>query len=276
MSRSAPLIPAEPPLARSPAAGPPKPTCDRYADAVHARRRELHAQLLLLTPGHRAGLRDALLAARAAAAAEAAEALAELRREIDLHLRRRPHPALPVLVTAAVRSIEDTAHRRWSSRARAAVRRAAADRGLPLPSRRPVLPPTPPPAVAAPPPRPVGIVDVLADGGAWRLAVLPLAAAPLTGPAGPAVLLPAVGAGALVLCAALRARRAAVEGARLQAWCLGLLAETRSRLDTELRHRTVVLCAEAGTHLDSSLTRRRAVLDAELRLLAAEVPGVPA
>ncbi|MDN5750873.1 MAG: hypothetical protein L0H64_20595, partial [Pseudonocardia sp.] len=207
---------------------------DRYADAVRARRRELHDQLLLLTPGHRAGLRDSLLPARAAAAAEAADALAELAREVDLHLHRGGHRALPPMVAAAVGSIGYAAHRRWSGEARGAVRRLAADRGLPLPPRWPVLPPVPPPAPAAPPPRPVGLVDVLTDTGAWRLAVLPLAAAPLTGLAGPAVLLPAVGAGVLVLCAALRARRAAAERARARTWCAELLAGTRTRIDAEL------------------------------------------
>lgn len=249
---------------------------NRYVDAVHARRRELREQRGLLTGGHRAGLRDALLLARAAAGAEAADALADLRREIDGHLRGPAGTGLHAEVAAAAQAVGDAAHRRWSGQARGAARRVAADRGLPLPPRWPALPPAPPPTAAPPPPHPVGLVDVLADAGAWRLAVLPLAVAPLTGLAGPAVLLPAVGAGVLVLWTVVRARRAAAERARLRTWCADLLTDTRARIDAELARRTTALVINAGTHLDTALARRRAALDAELAVLAPQAPGAPA
>lgn len=240
---------------------------DRYADAVAARRRELRDQQRLLAGGLRTELRDALVHARATAAAGAAADLTDLRHELDAR-----HG--PALVVAAVREVEAHAYERWAETAGEAVFRTALHRELP------VCPPVPAggPVVAAgpPPPRPVRLADVLADAGTWRLAVLPLAVAPLTGPAGPAVLLPALGAGVLVLVAVVRGRHAAARRARMRSWSTEVLAEARARIDVELGRRTAALAADAGTVLDAALAGRRVAVEAELALLTTGVSGAPA
>lgn len=234
---------------------------DRYADAVLDRRRELREQLDLLTG--RPQLRDALALARAATTAELISALAELRREIDAQPTR---PDLWKQAAAAARAVAEHAHREWGVQARGAARRVAADHGLPLPARWPAVPPAPSPPPDPAGPRPVGFGDVAADAGAWRLAVLPLVVAPLTGLAGPAVALPAVGAAIMILAVAVRVRRAAVERERMRQWAAELLGDTRARVDVEVVARTGVLVADS--QLDRALARRRAVLEAELARLA--------
>ncbi|MBW0137582.1 hypothetical protein I4I81_25455 [Pseudonocardia abyssalis] len=206
-------------------------------------------------PG-RTDLRDALAAARTGTLAEAAAHLADVRRALD------GHPA--AAVSAAARAIETAAYARWADRAVGAERGTAADRGVFLP----VPPDDPPPAPVPDPPIPprARIVEVLADAGAWRLAVLPLAA--LSGFAGPAVLLPALGGAVLVLVAAVRARRAGVDRARLHRWGTDLLAVTHARVDAELTRRTAARATTATARLDAALAHRRAEIDAELTLLA--------
>jgi hypothetical protein len=246
-----------------------RPMPDRYADAVAARRSELRDQERLLGPGLRTELRDALVLARAAAMAGSASDLADLRRQIDVR-----HD--PALVVAAARAVEGQAYGRWAAAAAEAVFRVALHRELPVPLPAPAAGPVA--ADPPPPPRPVRMVDVLADAGAWRLAVLPLAVAPLTGSAGPAVLLPAVAAGVLVLAVVLHTRRAALGRARLRAWSAELVTATQTRIDVELGRRTAVLAAQAGPQLDGASARRRAAVRAELALLAPEeeVSGAPA
>ncbi|QJY45997.1 hypothetical protein [Pseudonocardia broussonetiae] len=131
--------------------------------------------------------------------------------------------------------------------------------------------------MAAPAPPRTRVVEVLADAGTWRLAVLPLAVAPLSGFAGPAVLLPAVGAAVLVLVAVVRARRAAADRARLHRWGTDLLAAAHARLDAELARRTAVRTTAAAARLDAALARCRAEAGAELALLtpAREAADVP-
>ncbi|GAA3248155.1 hypothetical protein GCM10017691_58080 [Pseudonocardia petroleophila] len=233
---------------------------DRYADAVRARRHELRALRALLVPA-RTDLRDALAAARTGALTEAAARFAEVRRDLD------GHP--PAAVSAAARAIEAAAHAGWADRAVAAERGTGADRGVALP-----VPPDdpPPPAAPDPPvPRRARVVEVLADAGAWRLAVLPLAA--LSGVAGPAVLLPALGGAVLVLVAVVRSRRAAVDRARARRWGTDLLAVTHARIDAELTRRTAARASAATARLEAALDRRRAEIDAELALLAPREPA---
>lgn len=257
---------------------------DRFADAVRARRHELRAELALLTPA-RADLRDALAAARATALAQAAADLADVRRTLD------GHPA--GAVAAAARAVAVAACADWSERAVAAERGTAADRGLALPA--PPDDPPPPPVPDPSPPRRTRAVEALADAGTWRLAVLPLAVAPLSGVAGlsgfaglpgfaglsgfagPSVLLPAAGAAALVLVAVVRSRRAAADRARLHRWGTDLLAAAHARLDAELTRRTAARTTAAGARLDAALARRRAEVGAELALLtpAREAVDVP-
>lgn len=231
---------------------------DRYADAVRARRHELRAQRALLTPG-RAALRDALAAARAATLARAAADLADVRRELD----RAPRAA--AAVAGAARAVESAAHRRFTDLAVAAERGTAADRGVALP----VPPDDPPPPAAPDPPGPrrTRVWEALADAGTWRPALLPLALAPLTGFAGPSVALPAAGAAVLVLMAAVRSRRAAADRARLLRWSTDLLADTRTRIDTELARRTVAAAAAGAVRLDTALAARRRAVEAELTAL---------
>lgn len=238
---------------------------DRFGDAVRARRRELQEQRALLRGSARTALRDALAAARTATLADAAADLADLRREID------GHP--PAAVGAAARAVEVAAHARWAERAVAAERGTAADRGVVLP----VPPDEPgPDRVADPPvPRRTGPGTALAEAGVWRLAGLPLVVAPLSGFAGPAVLLPALGAAVLVLLAVVRSRRAATDRARLHRWSTELLAATHARIDAELTRRAAARAAAAGARLDAALTERRAAVESEIALLTPEVRDAP-
>lgn len=237
---------------------PHLPGPDRFADAVRARRRELHDRRALLRGSPRTALRDALAAARTATLADAAADLADLRRELD------GHPA--VAVAAAARAVEEAAHARWAERAVAAERGTAADRGVAVP----VPPDDPGPPRGADPPVPprTGLGTVLGDAAAWRLAVLPLAVAPLSGFAGPPVLLPAVGAAVLVLVAVVRTRRAATDRERLHRWSTDLLAATHARIAAELTRRTLARATEAGARLDAALATCRAAVDAEIALLS--------
>lgn len=247
---------------------------DRYADAVTARRAELRAQERLLGPGIRAELRDALVLVRAAAAAGVAAAFSDLSHEIDAHLDRAQAHPLPTLVGEAVAAIEEQSHRRWAEEARTAMLRVALHRELPV---LPAVPDREPgPGAGRRPPRRVRTVDVLADAGAWRLAVLPLVVAPLTGFAGPAVLWPAIGLGVLVLVAVIRARRAVAERARVRRWCDEVLAASGARIDAELGRRTARLLAHVAPLLEAALVRRLGAITAELALLAPEVSDAPA
>ncbi|WP_300018327.1 hypothetical protein [Pseudonocardia sp.] len=240
---------------------------DRYAEAVAARRAELRGRERLLGPGLRAELRDALVLARAGAAAATAADLTDLRHQIDVR-----HD--PALVVDAARAVEVRAYARWAAAAGEAVLRVALHRELPV--QWPVAVEPPGRALPQPPP-PVRVLDVVADAGAWRLAVLPVAVAPLTGPAGPAVLLPALGAGVLVLATVLGARRAALRRARMRSWSAELLVALQARIDAELGRRTAALAADVGPVLEAAAARRRADVRAELALLAPrEVSGAPA
>lgn len=239
---------------------------DRFGDAVRARRRELQEQRTLLRGSARTTLRDALAAARTATLADAAADLADLRRELD------GHPA--AAVAAAARAVEETAHVRWAERAVAVERGIAAGRGVAVP----VPPDDPAPSrVTAPPvPRRTGLGAVLGDAGSWRLAVLPLAVAPLSGFAGPPVLLPALGAAVLVLVAVVRTRRDAADRERLHRWSTDLLAATQARIAAELTRRALSRATGAGARLDAALATRRTAVDAEIALLSPEDCDAPA
>lgn len=239
---------------------------DRYADAVRARRLELHAQRALLTGGHRADLRVRLALARIACTAELAEELAALGRQLRTHVERadrRGRARLPGEAAAAAQRLADDARRRRADAVLPAVRRLAAERGL-LPGLHWPRPPAPPGPVALPGPADGDGADPVAP---WRV-VVPLAGLP-------AVVLPAVGlptlvpialAAALVLAAVTR--RAAADRARLRAWAVDVPAALRTRLVAELEGWLVELERVAGAELDAAAARRRAAIDAELRALA--------
>lgn len=239
---------------------------DRYADAVRARRLELHAQRALLTGGHRAELRVRLALARIAGAAELAEEVAALGREVRAHVERadrRGRARLPRDVAAAAQRLADDAHRRRVDAVLPAVRRLAAERGL-LPALRWPEPPAPPDPVPLPGPVDVDGVDQVAP---WRV-VVTLAGLP-------AVVLPAVGLPALVPLAlavafllAVLTCRASAHRARLRGWAADVPAALRARLVAELERWLVELERVAGAELDAAAARRRAEIDAELLALA--------
>jgi hypothetical protein len=250
----------------------PAPAPDRYGDAVRARRRELRERRALLVPGHRAALRDALLLARSGARTAAAAELAALRREADAHLAGPRHRALGALLPAAVAVVEHRVQEVWAHEARAAVRRTAADRGIRLPARWPEAPRPPSARATAPAPDRPRSAATLADPGVWRTAVFPLAVASLAvavgaTTAGPALLLPAAGAGVGVLVVAVRHRRAVLDRTRLRRWCDELLDAAATDLDAATAHAATALAATAGAELDTAVERHRAALEAELTLL---------
>jgi hypothetical protein len=112
----------------------------------------------------------------------------------------------------------------------------------------------------------------------WRTAALPLVVASLAvavgaTAAGPALLLPAAGAGAGVLVVAVRHRRAVLDRARLRRWCDDLLDAVAADLDAGLAHAATALAAGAGADLDAAVGRHRAALDAELVLLTTGAGG---
>lgn len=256
---------------------------DRYADAVRARRSELHAQRRLLTGGHRTDLRHRLALARLCATADADAALAELARETRAHLDGADRPVLerlPALLSAAVGDLVAALHAEEASGLRPALRRIATERSLRMDPGWPQLAaPRLRPAPATPP-APIGTARSLlagaADGAAlWRLALFPLVVLPLLGlPAfgGPRLAPLAVGAGLAAVALAARSGRIGADRARLRRYADDVLANTRAELQVDLGRRHLELGRTAGAALDAAVTRRRAELEAELALLAADRP----
>ena len=278
-----PAPPARPVAAR--------PAPDRYADAVRGRRAELRAARAALLGGHHAALRSGLAAGRLAASAELATALAaldsELRHHVD-HADRAGRAALPDGVAGAVDRLAARSGERWAAAVLPPVRRAATVHGL-----GPVVPwPGPgeradpvtallrrPPAVALPvPDPPPGAVRALLAGataGAGRLALLPAAVLPAVGLpvlGGPSAVPLAVGLGLALLVAAVRARRAAADRARLRRWGAEVVSTVRAALETELARRLLEVERLVVAELDDAAARRRAQIDRALAELAPE-PG---
>ena len=187
---------------------------DRYADAVRARRAELRALRELLAGGHRAELRTELATVKVAVAAQLGAALIAVAREFRGQVERadrRTRAVLPELLLAEVENALARERHAGLAAAAAAVRRTAGARSVPFdpmwpapgrgsPRRR--LPEPPP---LEPPP---GAARALLTGvaGSWRLALVPLAALPVVGIAGPALLPLAVGTGVAAVLAAGPAR----------------------------------------------------------------------
>ncbi|MHA6797208.1 hypothetical protein ACVGVM_27390 [Pseudonocardia bannensis] len=255
---------------------------DRYADAVRSRRGELRAERLRLIGGHRAEIRTSLALTRLVVAAELAATMAALGREIREHVVRADRAGrrrLPGLVAAAVDRAEAELERAVAGVALPSVRRIAAERsvladltvaGITPSGTRPRVSATLP--VPEPP---VGALRALllagSSGGAWRLAVLPVAGLPVLGlPAlgGVAVLPLAAALGLVALAATAWARWVAADRARLGRWTAEALAVARSGLEAELGRRLLDLEQRAGAALDVAVARRRADVDAELRGLA--------
>lgn len=259
---------------------------DRYADAVRARRVELRARREQLTGGHRHELRSALALSRLGAADEAAALLAGLAGEVrayvegaDAVARRR----VPALVGAALDQVVPELHAAWAAAVRPAVRRIATERGA-VPEPGWPRPPGPGPLRPAAAPAPVGtaramLADVVHGAVLWRLvlpllAVLPLAGLPAFG--GPVLAPLAAATAVVVVAAAVRSRRAAVDRARLHRYTADVLAAARAALDADLARRVLELDRVAGAALDVAVARRRHDVDAELRLLAPDrVAGEP-
>ncbi|NMH98974.1 hypothetical protein [Pseudonocardia acidicola] len=262
---------------------------DRYADAVRGRRAELRAQRLLLAGGHRAEIRTSLALTRLTLTAEVSTALAELGREIRVHVDRAGRAGrrrLPVLLVGALDCVEANIGHRLIALALPPLRRIAAERSVPaddLPLRitpsggrigvSAGVPRPDPPAGAA---RALLLAGASGGAGAWRLGVLSAVGLPVLGlPAlgGPAVLPLAAGLGLAALAATVWARRVALDRARLGRWAAEALAVARAGLEAELGRRLLDLEQRAGAALDAAVARRRAEVDAELRALA---PGVDA
>ncbi len=258
------------------------PAPDRYADAVRARRAELRAHRALLLGGHRAEWHGRVAALRLAASAELSAALADLGRELCRHADRADgagRARLPRLAGAAVDALAASAVDRLAAAVLAALRRIAAERGVPWPGSPTVaaIAGARPPPVPLPAPEPLpGTVRALLLGGTWRVALLPAAAVPTVG-------LPALGGraalpSALVLAvaglvAAARVQRCAAERAALRRWAADVVSAARGGLEAELGRRLLELDRVAGAVLDEAVARRLREVDAELREIAAEPEG---
>jgi hypothetical protein len=250
---------------------------DRYADAVRARRAELRALRELLAGGHRAELRTELATVKVAVAAQLGAALIAVAREFRGQVERadrRTRAVLPELLLAEVENALARERHAGLAAAAAAVRRTAGARSVPFdpmwpapgrgsPRRR--LPEPPP---LEPPP---GAARALLTGvaGSWRLALVPLAALPVVGIAGPALLPLAVGTGVAAVLAAGRARAVAHERVRLRQWADEVLAGARARAEVDLVAAFLELERAAGADLDAAVARRRAEVEAALAALAA-------
>jgi hypothetical protein len=249
---------------------------DRYADAVRARRAELRALRELLAGGHRAELRTELATVKVAVAARLGAALTAAAREFRGQVERadrHTRAVLPELLLAEVADALARERHAGLAAAAAAVRRTAAARSVPF---DPAWPAggrgsprrwiTDPPPLDGPP----GAARALLAGvaGSWRLALVPLAALPVVGIAGPALLPLAVGTGIAAVVAAGRARAVAHERARLRQWAEEVLAGTRARADAELVAGFLELERTAGADLDAAVAQRRGEVESELAELA--------
>jgi hypothetical protein len=259
---------------------------DRYANAVRARRAELRAERELLGGGHRGELRTALALSRVLAGAESAIAVAELRRQVGVHLDRTDRAGrrrTPELLAAALDETARVLHSSWAAALRPALLRIATERALPLGADWPRLPSYRSlPAPAAPPDtssrhRLPGVAHGMAHGlTLWRLLVIPLAVLPMWGlPAlGGVTLAPlAAGGGLAALLLAAHAGVAAAERAQLRRHAEAVLGAAAVAMEADLGRRLLELERTAAAVLDAAVARRRAAVDAGLGELAAQVRG---
>ncbi|HVL82956.1 MAG TPA: hypothetical protein VM367_01485 [Pseudonocardia sp.] len=268
--------------ASMPAPPVPAPPPDRYADAVRARRAELAGLRALLARGHRGELRSRLALARITASAGLATELAAFGRELRACIDAadgRSRTALPDAVGGAVPELVASA-REHTAGALAAVRVLAAERGLLPDLCWPATPATGPlpalPAPEAPATAARALVDLVGAAGPWRV-VLPVAGLPILG--APALGRPAavpllLAASVLVVGLGVRARRVALDRARLHRWTVEVLAALRTALGAELDRWFVEVERAAGGDLDTRAAARLAEVDAELAALAPDRAGV--
>jgi hypothetical protein len=252
---------------------------DRYADAVRARRAELRDVRARLAGGHRGELRSCLALSRLAAAGDAAAALAALRGEVAVHVRRGDRQArelLPARLQRAVAEVAASVAASWGEGLLPPLRRMAAERGLVMEPGWPSLPAARtvrvPQAPEPPEPLPSFVTGVVEGAALWRPALLPLAALPLLGlPAlgGPALLPLALGTGVAAVVTAGAARRTAARRARLHRGAEQVLGAAAAAIDADLDRRSIELERAAGAALDAAVLRRRGEVERELARLAA-------
>lgn len=247
---------------------------DRYADAVRARRAELRAARDGLAGLHR-DLRSALTIVRLAACAELADAAAHLGVEAGAYLRcsgRQERARFPAALLDGAERLRAWAGPRREGAVRAAARRVATRRGIPLDAAWPVLgdDPVRPLRVA---PAELGRTTWSSISSGWRAALLPAASLPLTGlpiaSPGAVVATTAVGLGAAVLVGGHQS--ATAERARLRRWTDEVLLAVRADGEAALA-RLVLRVEQAAAELESAVATRRGRLETELAELA---PGSP-
>ncbi|MGD9525294.1 hypothetical protein [Pseudonocardia sp.] len=243
---------------------------DRYADAVRARRAELRAARDRLAGVHR-DLRSALTIARLGASAEFADATGRLAAEARAFLKaaeRRERARFPAVLLDAAERLRAWAAPRRAGTVRAAARRVATRRGIPVGAAWPVLADDPPRPLPAPATEPGGSPWSSIAGG-WRAALLPAATLPLTGLSvaspGAVVATSALGLGAAVLVGGHQS--ATAERARLRRWSDEVLLAVRADGDAALA-RMVLRIEQAAGELDAAIAAARAGIDAELAELA--------
>lgn len=253
---------------------------DRYAEAVRARRAELGSARAELATGHRGELRAALALARLAATAELVAEVARLGRQAQAYLdrcSRRERCRFPVLMLAAVDDLQHWMSGRRLATVRAATRRVARRRGVPIEPGWPAAGERHP----APKPTSPGPAGSLWSGvvRGWRVALLPAAALPLVGlpvVAGSSTILIAVVLGIVAAAVVGNHHAAVADRARLRRWCDEILIAVRADGEAALAGLLIQLEQTAGTDLDTAVARLRAEVDAEIAAIASapsEVAG---
>jgi hypothetical protein len=260
---------------------------DRYAEALSARRSELHAQRRA-AESPRVALRAELALVTVASRADLPAALRVLRDSAGPWLRTAP-ARLPAMLAPALAALRVSVVDAAAARGEAAVLRVAGAVSGPEPVPADLLGPSVAQRVhpvdhrSAPDlpavPRRVGWVEALVrsgGGGAVRVALVLAAGAPALGltVAGGRILLPLTIGLAVAAVALLAAhRRRAVERERWARWVDGVLdvagAGVRAELDTAL----ITLEQRAGPPLDRLAADRRATIVHELRTLGGAEDG---
>ena len=254
---------------------------DRYAEAVRARRAELHALRDQLTGGHRTELRSTLALTRVTASAEISAVLAALAGQVAAHLAGADRAARRSFPDRLGLALDDLAARlptHWSAALRPALLRIGTARGLPMPAGWPVLPvDAGRRAVTKPILEPAGrlrsVSASLTHGIVpWRLSliIVPLWGMPALG--GRALAPFAAGAVLVAVVAAAHARLVAAERARLRRFADTVLAAAGVALAAELGRRLSQLEASAARALDAAAHRRQDEVTAELARLARAGP----
>ncbi|MDN5859385.1 MAG: hypothetical protein L0H84_12255 [Pseudonocardia sp.] len=257
---------------------------DRYADAVRARRAELHAERAALAGSHRGELRSELALSRLATAELTRTALRQLAIQVRARIGRADRAdraRVPGDVAIAVAAIAEAVDVELTIELAAALRRIAGSRALDLPDGWPPLPDARPPVVdvAFAGPRTALLAGTMEGITVWRTALVPIAALPLLGLpvlslpvlGGPTLAPLAIGLAVAGLVVAVRHRRGLAERAALQRATEDALATARAGLDADTGRRLLELERAAGADLDMAVQRRRAAVEAQLRELAPAV-----